>query len=70
MLVGEAEATTMTINDYIFYGSSKNSLLSNSGNNVLVQGDSNVMSCEPEAGLYATKYTAIQEPTSGFNTAL
>lgn len=29
-----------------------------------------MIAVEPESALYATKYAAIQEPTSGFNTAL
>ena len=36
----------------------------------MMMQDSNVIGVEPESSLYATKYSAIQEPTSGFNTAL
>ena len=71
LLVGESEAATITVADYVFHGqgNNRNSLLSNSANNMIMQ-DSNVMAIEPESSLYATKYSAISEPTSGFNTAL
>ena len=32
--------------------------------------ESHVVAIEPESNMYATKYAAIQEPSSGFNTAL
>jgi len=73
MLVGESEAATLTITDYVFCGQSRSSLfLNNSTNAPMMQNvsDSNVIVLEPETSLYATKYKEIQEPSSGFNTAL
>ena len=35
LLVGESEAATMTIADFVFNGSGRNSLLSNSANNMM-----------------------------------
>ena len=67
--MGESEAATLSVTDYVFQGQNRSSLLSNSANNMIMQ-DSNVIAVEPESSLYATKYSAIQEPTSGFNTAL
>ena len=68
MLVGESEAANMTISDYVFYGLGPNNLLNSSVHN-MIPGDSQV-AIEVEAVMYATKYSAILEPTSGFNTAL
>ena len=62
MLVGESEAATMTIADYVFCGQSRSSaFLNNSANAVMIQNvsDSHVIAVEPVASLYATKYKEI-----------
>lgn len=72
-LLGESEAATVTVNEFIFYGQNRSPLLSMSTNHAIHaqnQSDSAVIVSEPEAALYATPYAAIQEPASGFSTAL
>lgn len=65
MLIGENEAATMTVADYVFITLDPNSPLSNNF------GHHNMMLAEPDSKVaYATKYAAIHEPASGFNTAL
>jgi hypothetical protein len=62
MLVGESEAVTTTIADYVFVGQSKSSILiNNSANVAIIQNisDSHVIVAEPEISLYATKYKEI-----------
>lgn len=67
LLVGESEAITMTVSDYVFQGHLKNGLLSNSQSNIV---ESQVMAVEPEHSQYASKFAEIKEPSSGFSTAL
>lgn len=65
MLIGENEAATMTVADYIFISLDPNSPLS------INFGHHNMILAEPDFKVsYATRYAAIHEPTSGFNTAL
>lgn len=68
LLVGENEAATMSVADYVFYQLDPNHLLSTIGCN-MIQADSQA-AMEYDSVLFATTYNSIQEPSSGFNTAL
>ena len=67
VLIGESEASNMTVADYIFSSlDPSNPLSSNCGNNMMPG-----VLAEPDRVIaYATKYEAIHEPASGFSTAL
>ena len=65
-LVGEEEAATVTIGDFLFSGTHSVLNPQSKGGN---QSESNVVAY-PEAKEYATIYDSIKEPQSGFNTAL